>query len=140
MNGRQFIYHMQGLTKSYPPNRKILENINLSFYPDAKIGVLGVNGSGKATLLRIMAGIDTEFTGEGGVAEAARVGSLAQEPQLDASKTVRQNVMEGVAAKKALLDRYNEIASNYSDETADELAKLQDQIDSKNLWDLDSQV
>ncbi len=140
MNGRQFIYHMEGLTKTYPPAKKVLDNIHLSFYPDAKIGVLGVNGSGKSTLLRIMAGIDTEFSGEGWVAEGARVGYLEQEPQLDPKKTVRENVMEGVAAKKALLDRYNEIASNYSDETADEMAKLQDQIDSKNLWDLDSQV
>jgi energy-dependent translational throttle protein EttA len=140
MNGRQFIYHMQGLTKTYPPAKKVLDNIHLSFYPDAKIGVLGVNGSGKSTLLRIMAGLDTEFSGEGWVAEGARVGYLEQEPQLDPKKTVRENVMEGVAAKKALLDRYNEIAANYSDETADEMAKLQDQIDSKNLWDLDSQV
>ncbi len=140
MNGRQFIYHMQGLTKTYPPAKKILENINLSFYPDAKIGVLGVNGSGKSTLLRIMAGIDTDYTGEGWVAEGARVGYLEQEPQLDASKNVRENVMEGVAAKRALLDRYNEIAANYSDETADEMAKLQDIIDSQNLWDLDSKV
>ena len=140
MNGRQFIYHMQGLTKTYPPAKKVLDNIHLSFYPDAKIGVLGVNGSGKSTLLRIMAGIDKDFTGEGWVAEGARVGYLEQEPQLDPKKTVRENVMEGVAAKKALLDRYNEIASNYSDETADEMAKLQDQINSKNLWDLDSQV
>jgi energy-dependent translational throttle protein EttA len=139
MNGRQFIYHMQGLSKTYP-SKKVLDNIHLSFYPDAKIGVLGVNGSGKSTLLRIMAGIDTDFTGEGWVAEGARVGYLEQEPQLDASKTVRENVMEGVAAKKALLGRYNEIAANYSDDTADEMAKLQDQIDSKNLWDLDSQV
>jgi ATP-binding cassette ChvD family protein len=140
MNGRQFIYHMQGLTKTYPPAKKVLDNIHLSFYPDAKIGVLGVNGSGKSTLLRIMAGIDKDFTGEGWVAEGARVGYLEQEPHPDPKKTVRENVMEGVAAKKALLDRYNEIASNYSDETADEMAKLQDQIDSKNLWDLDSQV
>ncbi len=140
MNGRQFIYHMEGLTKTYPAGKKVLENIHLSFYPDAKIGVLGVNGSGKSTLLRIMAGIDTEFTGEGWVAEGARVGYLEQEPHLDEKKTVRENVMEGVAAKKALLDRYNEIASNYSDETADEMAKLQDKIDSQNLWDLDSQV
>jgi ATP-binding cassette ChvD family protein len=140
MNGRQFIYHMQGLTKIYPGNRKVLENIHLSFYPDAKIGVLGVNGSGKSTLLRIMAGIDTDFAGEGWVAEGARVGYLPQEPQLDETKSVRDNVMLGVAAKKALLDRYNEIAANYSDETADEMAKLQDEIDSKNLWDLDSQV
>jgi ATP-binding cassette ChvD family protein len=140
MNGRQFIYHMEGLTKSYPPSKKVLDNIHLSFYPDAKIGVLGVNGSGKSTLLRIMAGLDTEYTGEGWVAEGARVGYLEQEPHLDPAKTVRQNVMEGVAAKKAILERYNEIAANYSDETADEMAKLQDQIDSQNLWDLDSQV
>ena len=140
MNGRQFIYHMEGLTKTFPPSKKVLDDIHLSFYPDAKIGVLGVNGSGKSTLLRIMAGIDKDFTGEGWVAEGARVGYLEQEPQLDPKKTVRENVMEGVAAKKALLDRYNEIATNYSDETADEMAKLQDQIDSKNLWDLDSQV
>lgn len=140
MNGRQFIYHMRGLNKTYPGNRKVLENINLSFYPDAKIGVLGVNGSGKSTLLRIMAGIDTDFTGDGWVAEGARVGYLEQEPQLDPTKSVRENVMEGVSAKKALVDRYNEIAANYSDETADEMAKLQDIIDTKNLWDLDSQV
>ena len=140
MNGRQFIYHMEGLTKTYPPSKKVLDNIHLSFYPDAKIGVLGVNGSGKSTLLRIMAGIDKDFTGEGWVAEGARVGYLEQEPQLDPKMTVRENVMQGVAAKKALLDRYNELASNYSDETADEMAKLQDEIDSKNLWDLDSQV
>src|SRR5499425_2643129 len=140
MNGRQFIYHMQGLTKTYPPSKKVLDNIHLSFYPDAKIGVLGVNGSGKSTLLRIMAGIDKEFTGDGWVAEGARVGYLEQEPHLDPAKTVRENVMEGVAAKKALLDRYNEIASNYSDETAEEMAKLQDKIDSQNLWDLDSRV
>ena len=140
MNGRQFIYHMEGLTKTFPPSKKVLDNIHLSFYPDAKIGVLGVNGSGKSTLLRIMAGIDKDFTGDGWVAEGARVGYLEQEPQLDPKKTVRENVMEGVAAKKALLDRYNEIASDYSDETADEMAKLQDKIDSQNLWDLDSQV
>jgi ATP-binding cassette ChvD family protein len=140
MNGRQFIYHMQGLSKTYPAGKKVLDNIHLSFYPDAKIGVLGVNGSGKSTLLRIMAGIDTEFVGEGFVAEGARVGYLEQEPKLDETKSVRENVMEGVAAKKAILDRYNEIAANYSDETADEMAKLQDEIDSKNLWALDSQV
>jgi ATP-binding cassette ChvD family protein len=140
MNGRQFIYHMQGLTKTYPAGKKVLDNVHLAFYPDAKIGVLGVNGSGKSTLLRIMAGLDTEFVGEGFVAEGARVGYLEQEPQLDATKSVRDNVMEGVAAKKAILDRYNELAMNYSDETAEEMAKLQDEIDSKNLWDLDSQV
>src|SRR6516165_11567843 len=105
---RQFIFHMQGLSKTYPGNRKVLDDINLSFYPDAKIGVLGPNGSGKSTLLRIMAGIDTEFNGEGWVAEGARVGYLPQEPQLDSTKSVRDNVMEGVAAQKAVLDRYNE--------------------------------
>ncbi|MGZ9093033.1 MAG: energy-dependent translational throttle protein EttA, partial [Rhodoplanes sp.] len=137
---RQFIYHMQGLSKTYPGNRKVLENINLSFYPDAKIGVLGVNGSGKSTLLRIMVGLDGEFTGEAWASEGARVGFLPQEPQLDPKKTVRENVMEGVAAQKAILDRYNEIAMNYTDETADEMTKLQDEIEAKGLWDLDSKV
>src|ERR1700722_10684280 len=135
---RQFIYHMQGVSKTYPGNRKILENVNLSFYPDAKIGVLGVNGAGKSTLMRIMAGLDTEFTGEARAAEGSRVGYLSQAPQLDPTKNVRENVMEGVADKRALIDRYNEIAANYSDETADEMAKLQDEIEAKGLWDLDS--
>jgi ATP-binding cassette ChvD family protein len=137
---RQFIYHMQGLSKTYPGNRKVLENINLSFYPDAKIGVLGVNGSGKSTLLRIMAGLDTDFVGEAWAAEGARVGYLPQEPQLDPEKSVRENVMEGVAAQKAILDRYNELAMNYSEETADEMTQLQDEIEAKGLWDLDSKV
>ncbi len=140
MNGRQFIYHMHGLSKSYPGGRKVLENVNLSFYPDAKIGVLGVNGAGKSTLLRIMAGIDTEFSGEAWAAEGARVGYLPQEPQLNPDKSVRGNVEEGVGPQRALLERYNELAMNYSDETADEMAKLQDIIDSQNLWDLDSKV
>ena len=137
---RQFVYHMQGLTKTYPTGKKVLDNVHLSFYPDAKIGVLGVNGSGKSTLLRIMAGIDTEYQGEGWVAEGARVGYLPQEPELDPALTVRQNVMLGVADKQAILDRYNEIAANYSDETADEMTNLQDEIEAKGLWDLDSQV
>jgi ATP-binding cassette ChvD family protein len=137
---RQFVYHMQGLSKAYPGNRKVLENINLSFYPDAKIGVLGVNGAGKSTLLRIMAGLDKEFTGEAWAAQGATVGYLPQEPQLDAAKSVRDNVMVGVASQKAILDRYNEIATNYSDETADEMTKLQDEIEAKGLWDLDSKV
>ncbi len=118
----------------------MLENVHLSFYPDAKIGVLGVNGSGKSTLLKIMAGIDKDYNGEAWVAEGARVGYLEQEPQLDASKSVRENVMEGVAKKKAILDRYNELATNYSDETADEMTKLQDEIEAQGLWDLDSKV
>ena len=137
---RQFIYHMEGLSKTYPGNRKVLDNVHLSFYPDAKIGVLGVNGSGKSTLLRIMGGIDDEYSGEAWAAEGARVGYLPQEPQLDTAKSVRENVMEGVAAQKAILDRYNELALNYSDETADEMTKLQDEIESKGLWDLDSKV
>ena len=140
MNGRQFIYHMQGLSKTYPAGKKVLDNVNLSFYPDAKIGVLGVNGSGKSTLLRIMAGIDTEFTGEAWAAEGARVGYLPQEPQLNPAKSVRGNVEEGVGPQRALLERYNELAMNYSDETAEEMARLQDIIDSQNLWDLDSKV
>src|SRR6202167_5046559 len=137
---RQFIYHMQGVSKTYPGNRKILENVNLSFYPEAKIGVLGVNGSGKSTLLRIMAGLDTEFSGEAWAADGARVGYLPQEPQLDPAKSVRGNVMDAVAVQKAILDRYNELAVNYSDETADEMTKLQDQIEAQGLWDLDSKV
>jgi ATP-binding cassette ChvD family protein len=137
---RQFVYFMQGLSKTYPGNRKVLDNVHLSFYPDAKIGVLGVNGSGKSTLLRIMAGLDKEFNGEAWVAEGARVGYLEQEPQLDAAKTVRENVMLGVAKQKAILDRYNELAMNYSDETAEEMTKLQDEIEAAGLWDLDSKV
>jgi ATP-binding cassette ChvD family protein len=137
---RQFIYHMQGLSKTYPGNRKVLEDINLSFYPDAKIGVLGVNGSGKSTLLRIMAGLDQDYSGEAWEAEGARVGYLPQEPQLDPQKSVRDNVMQGVAPQKAVLDRYNELAVNYSDETAEEMTKLQDEIEAKGLWDLDSKV
>ena len=137
---RQFIYHMQGLSKTYPGNRKVLDNVHLSFYPDAKIGVLGVNGAGKSTLLRIMAGLDDEYSGEAWAAEGARVGYLPQEPQLDQKKSVRENVMEGVAPQKAILERYNELALNYSDETADEMTKLQDEIESRGLWDLDSKV
>src|SRR5262247_3804121 len=136
---RQFVYFMQGLTKSYP-TRKVLDNVHLSFYPDAKIGVLGVNGAGKSTLLKIMAGIDKEFTGEAWVAEGARVGYLEQEPHLDPKLSVRENVMLGVAKQKAILDRYNELAVNYSDETADEMTKLQDEIEAQGLWDLDSKV
>ena len=140
MAGPQFVYHMQGLTKAYPGGKKVLDNVHLSFYPTAKIGVLGVNGSGKSTLLRIMAGIDKEFTGDGFVAEGARVGYLPQEPELDPALGVRGNVMLGVAQKQAILDRYNELAMNYSDETADEMTNLQDEIEAQGLWDLDGQV
>ncbi|MFC5503766.1 MULTISPECIES: energy-dependent translational throttle protein EttA [Hyphomicrobiales] len=137
---RQFIYHMRGLSKTYPGGKQVLKDIHLSFYPDAKIGVLGVNGAGKSTLLKIMAGYDKEWTGEAWVAEGARVGYLPQEPKLDEALTVRENVMLGVAPQKAVLDRYNELAMNYSDETADEMTALQDEIEAKGLWDLDSKV
>ncbi len=138
---RQFVYHMQGLSKTWPGSgKKVLDNVHLSFYPDAKIGVLGVNGSGKSTLLKIMAGFDSEYSGEAWVAEGARVGYLPQEPQLDESLDVRGNVMLGVAPKKAILDRYNELAMNYSDESADEMTRLQDEIEAAGLWDLDSQI
>ena len=137
---RQFIYHMHDMSKAYAGGKKVLDGINLSFYPDAKIGVLGPNGSGKSTLLKIMAGLDTEFTGEAWAAEGAKIGYLPQEPQLDESLDVRGNVMIGVKEKQAILDRYNELMMNYSDETAEEGAALQDQIDAEDLWDLDSRV
>ena len=137
---RQFIYHMQGLSKTWSGGKKVLDNIHLSYYPDAKIGVLGVNGSGKSTLLKIMAGIDKEFVGEGWVADGARVGYLAQEPPLASALDVRGNVMLGVKPQKDILDRYNELAMNYSNETADEMMKLQDEIEARGLWDLDSKV
>lgn len=140
MASYQYVYHMDGVSKTYPGGKKCFENIRLSFLPGVKIGVVGVNGSGKSTLMRIMAGIDTDFQGEAWAAEGAKVGYLPQEPALDESLDVRGNVMLGVAAKKAKLDRFNEIAMNYTDETADEMARLQDEIDSANLWDLDSQV
>ncbi|HWJ87925.1 MAG TPA: energy-dependent translational throttle protein EttA [Pelagibacterium sp.] len=137
---RQFIYHMHGMSKAYSGGKKVLDNVNLSFYPDAKIGVLGPNGAGKSTLLKIMAGIDTEFTGEAWAADGATVGYLPQEPKLDEQLDVKGNVMIGVKEKQAVLDRYNELMMNYSDETADEAAKLQDRIDAEDLWDLDSRV
>ncbi|MCP4208007.1 MAG: energy-dependent translational throttle protein EttA [Shimia sp.] len=140
MASYQYVYHMQGVSKTYPGGKKCFENIHLSFLPGVKIGVVGVNGAGEATLMKIMAGLDKDFTGEAWSAEGAKVGYLPQEPKLDESLSVRENVMLGVAAKKAILDRYNELAMNYSDETADEMAKLQDDIDAQNLWDLDSQV
>ena len=140
MAAYQYVYHMSGVSKTYPGGKKVFENIHLNFLPGVKIGVVGVNGAGKSTLLKVMAGLDKDFSGEAWVAEGAKVGYLPQEPSLDESLTVRENVMLGVAAKKAILDRYNELAMNYSDETADEMAALQDQIDAANLWDLDSQV
>ena len=140
MASYQYVYHMDGVSKTYPGGKKCFENIRLSFLPGVKIGVVGVNGAGKSTLLRIMAGTDKDFTGEAWAAKGAKVGYLPQEPVLDESLDVRGNVMLGVAEKRAKLDRYNELAMNYSDETADEMAKLQDEIDAENLWDLDSQI
>ena len=140
MAAYQYVYHMDGVSKTYPGGKKCFENIRLSFLPGVKIGVVGVNGAGKSTLMKIMAGLDKDFTGEAWSAEGARVGYLPQEPQLDEALSVRENVMLGVAEKKAKLDKYNELAMNYSDETADEMAQLQDEIDANNLWDLDSQI
>ncbi|PPB79522.1 ATP-binding cassette ChvD family protein [Albidovulum inexpectatum] len=140
MASYQYVYHMDGVSKTYPGGKKCFENISLNFLPGVKIGVVGVNGAGKSTLLRIMAGIDKDFTGEAWAAKGVRVGYLPQEPELDPDLNVRGNVMEGVKAKQAKLDRYNELAMNYSDETAEEMARLQDEIDAENLWDLDSQI
>ncbi len=140
MAAYQYVYHMDGVSKTYPGGKKCFENIRLSFLPGVKIGVVGVNGAGKSTLMKIMAGLDKDYTGEAWAAEGAKVGYLPQEPHLDEALDVRGNVMLGVAAKKAILDRYNDLAMNYSDETADEMAELQDKIDAENLWDLESQV
>jgi len=140
MAAYQYVFVMKGLGKTYSGGRQVLRDIWLSFLPGAKIGVIGLNGAGKSTLLRVMAGIEKDFVGEAWAADGVRVGFLPQEPELDPQLNVRGNVMEAVAEKKALLDRYNEIASNYSDETADEMAALQDKIDAQNLWDLDSQI
>ena len=140
MAGPQYVFVMKGLSKTYPGGKQVLKDIWLSFYPGAKIGIVGVNGAGKSTLMRILAGQDKDFTGEAWAADGVTQGYLAQEPVLDPAKDVLGNVMDGVAAKKALLDRYNEIASNYTDKVADEMAKLQDEIEAKGLWDLDSQV
>ncbi len=140
MASYQYVYHMDGVSKTYPGGKKVFENIRLNFLPGVKIGVVGVNGAGKSTLLRVMAGWDKDFTGEAWAAKGARVGYLPQEPELDEKLTVRENVMLGVAAKKAKLDRFNELAMNYSDETAEEMATLQDEIDAENLWDLDAQI
>jgi ATP-binding cassette ChvD family protein len=140
MASYQYVYHMDGVSKTYPGGKKVFENIRLSFLPGVKIGVVGVNGTGKSTLMRIMAGQDKDFTGEAWAAEGAKVGYLSQEPELDENLDVRGNVMLGVAEKKAKLDRFNELAMNYSDETAEEMAALQDEIDSAGLWDLDSQI
>ncbi|MBA3908275.1 MAG: energy-dependent translational throttle protein EttA [Rhodobacter sp.] len=140
MASYQYVYHMENVSKTYPGGKKCFENIHLNFLPGVKIGVVGVNGSGKSTLLKIMAGMDTDFKGEAWAAKGARVGYLAQEPQLDPTLDVKGNVMLGVADKQAILDRYNDLAVNYSDETADEMANLQDRIDAENLWELEATV
>ena len=140
MASYQYVYHMEGVSKAYPGGKKVFENIHLNFLPGVKIGVVGVNGSGKSSLLRVMAGWDKDFTGEAWAAKGAKVGYLPQEPALDETLDVRGNVMLGVAAKQAKIDRYNEVAMNYTDETADEMARLQDEIDAENLWELDNQV
>jgi ATP-binding cassette ChvD family protein len=136
----QYVYVMNKLSKAYPGGKQVLKDVTLAFLPGAKIGVVGVNGAGKSTLLRIMAGEEPEFVGEAWAADGVSVGYLPQEPVLDETKDVTGNVMEGVAGKKAKLDRYNELAMNYSDESAEEMAQLQDQIDAQGLWDLDAQV
>jgi len=136
----QYIFTMYKLSRTHPPDKQVLKDISLSFLPGAKIGVLGLNGAGKSTLLRIMAGQDTEFRGEAQLAPGATVGLLEQEPHLDESKDVRGNVEDGVAELRGLLDRFNELAANYSDETADEFARLQDRIDAADAWNLDVQL
>jgi ATP-binding cassette ChvD family protein len=140
MASYQYVYHMDGVSKTYPGGKKCFENIRLSFLPGVKIGVVGVNGSGKSTLMRIMAGQDKDFTGEAWAAEGATVGYLPQEPRLDESLNVRENVMLAVADKKAILDKYNDLAMNYSDENAEEMGRLQDVIDAEDLWSLDASI
>jgi sulfate-transporting ATPase len=134
----QYIFTTYKLSRRYPPDREVLTDISLSFMPGAKIGVIGYNGAGKSTLLRIMAGLDTEFDGHAQLAPGATVGLLEQEPGLDPDKTVRENIEDGVAETKALLDRFNELSMNYSDETADEFARVQEQIDAVDAWNLDT--
>jgi energy-dependent translational throttle protein EttA len=136
----QYVYTMHRLTKAFPPDKTVLNEVTLAFLPGAKIGVLGYNGAGKSTLLRIMAGKDTDFRGDAMLAPGATVGLLEQEPQLDESKDVRGNVEDGIAGTRALLDRFNELAANYSDETADEFAALQAKIDAADAWNLDTNV
>jgi ATP-binding cassette ChvD family protein len=136
----QYVYHMHKLSKTYPGGKQVLKDISLSFLPGAKIGVVGMNGSGKSTLLKIMAGQVDDFVGDAQPADGIKLGYLPQEPELNTDKDVLGNAMEGVAEKKAMIDRFNEIAANYTDETADEMAALQDQIDALDLWDLDTQV
>src|SRR5271154_3606848 len=136
----QYIFTMHRLSKLHPPDKTVLDNVSLAFYPGAKIGVLGYNGAGKSTLLRIMAGVDQEYRGEAALAPGATVGMLEQEPLLDESKDVKGNVEDGVSETRALLDRFNELAANYSDETAEEFGKIQAKIDAADAWNLDTQL
>ena len=144
MSSVKYIYHMQELTKSFPGGKKCFENIHLSFLPGVDIGVVGVNGAGKSSLMKIMAGLDKDYTGEAWAAENVNVGYLPQEPTLDTDLTVRENVLTAVADKKALIDEFNNIAEklaeNYSDEIMEKMTKLQDQIDAQNIWELDNQI
>jgi ATP-binding cassette ChvD family protein len=137
---QQYVYHMDRVSKTYPGGKKCFENVRLSFLPGVKIGVVGVNGAGKSTLMKIMAGMDKDFTGEAWAAEGAKVGYLPQEPKLDENLNVRENVMLAVADKQAILSEYNELAMNYSDETAEKMGQLQDIIDAQDLWNLDASI
>ena len=136
----QYIFTMHRLSKEFPPDKQVLKDVSLQFLPGAKIGVLGYNGSGKSTVLKIMAGIETEFRGDAMLAPNATVGLLEQEPHLDEGKDVKGNVEEAVTETKALLERFNELAANYSEETADEFARLQEQIDAADAWNLDTAI
>jgi sulfate-transporting ATPase len=136
----QYIFTMHRVSRRYPPDKTVLQDVSLSFFPGAKIGVLGYNGAGKSTVLRIMAGTDTDYTGEATLAPGASVGMLEQEPHLDEAKDVRGNVEDGVREIRDLLDRFNELSMNYSDETADEFARLQDRIDAADAWNLDTTI
>jgi ATP-binding cassette ChvD family protein len=136
----QYIFTMHRLTKTHPPDRTVLSDITLAFYPGAKIGVLGYNGAGKSSLLRIMAGVDEDYRGEAMLAPGASVGLLEQEPRLDDAKDVKGNVEEAVAQTRALLDRFNELAADYSDDVADEFAQVQARIDAADAWNLDTRL
>jgi len=136
----QYVFTMYKMTRSFPPDKTVLKDITLAFLPGAKIGVLGYNGSGKSTLLRIMAGLDNDFRGDAELSAGATVGLLEQEPRLDPTKDARGNVLEGVAHIHALVERFNLVAANYSDETADEFARLQEQIDAADAWNLDGMI
>ena len=140
MSSYQYIFSLENLSKTWSGGKTLFENINLSFLPNAKIGIVGVNGSGKSTFLKILSGIDKEYNGEIIAAKGIKVGYLAQEPELDTTKNVFENVCEGAKEKLSLIEKYNELSMNYSEEIADDLAKLQDEIEAKDLWDLDSKI